>query len=132
MKPYGNIDPTALGGRLDQLEQFVYSMNEKTINPGQGMGRGEGENVPVNGVTGFPTRHPLVGDSNVLIQSVTFDNKTYAIPTMIGGKKLSGREAVAIAKEHGLGNYPAFDSVQMAEDWIQRNHGNIGPDGQLR
>jgi len=39
VKAYGNIDSGALGGRLEQLEQFVYSMNKKAISRG-GQGTG--------------------------------------------------------------------------------------------
>ena len=84
----------------------------------------------------FPTKHPMVknkdgGISNVKMISVGFDDRTYAIPSMVNGKQLSDDEAEEIARTMGLDKYPSFDSVDEAEAWIQENHGNIDAEGRL-
>jgi hypothetical protein len=102
----------------------------------------------------FPTNHPMNGRSNVRLMSVggpkpepdepvtstifdgdqsrASDELVRAIPTMVDGKQLSNDEALAIAKRHGLDKYPTFTTVEEAEAWIEKNHGNITEDGRLR
>lgn len=85
----------------------------------------------------FPTNHPTVANpdgsvSNVRMMSVTYTgddgvDTTYVIPTMVEGKPLERPEAIAIARSHGLRNYPSFKDVPEAEAWIQANHGKIRP-----
>lgn len=93
---------------------------------------------PVNNWSGyFPTRHPYVGSSNVILASHSFPDRTgrmltYAIPTMVDGKKLSGNAPVELALSHGLENYPAFNSVPDAERWIEVHHGHIDEMGRFR
>lgn len=84
----------------------------------------------------FPTNHPPIKNaggsvSNVVLMSVGFGTKTFAIPTMVEGVQLTPERAIEIAKEQGLRKYPSFDTVDEAEEWIQKNHGNISADGRL-
>jgi hypothetical protein len=102
---------------------------------------GQFEMFPETHTTGaweFPTRHPMVknpdgSSSNVVMSSFTFTeggkDKTYVIPTMVDGIPLKNKDAVALARKHGMEKYPVFDSVPEAESWIQKNHGNIIPKG---
>jgi hypothetical protein len=89
----------------------------------------------------FPTKHPKVknadgSSSNVRLGSFTEGGKTYVVPTMVEGIRLSGKAAFSLAKEHGLDKYPAFEGATMAEQvdnaeaWIQENHGNIAAPGK--
>lgn len=85
----------------------------------------------------FPTKHPMVKNkdgstSNVRLGSFTEGKKTYAIPTMVNGVQLKGKAAFGVARKHGLEKYPSFDSVDKAEAWIQKNHGNIAAPGKNR
>ena len=75
----------------------------------------------------MPGNYPVVDNSNVLLSSMTDEKgKVYAIPTMWDGKKdHTDKEAWARAKRLGLSKFPSFDSVEEAEAWIQKNHGNI-------
>ena len=82
------------------------------------------------GVWVFPTKHPKVknpdgSSSNVRLGSFTEGKKIYAVPTMVEGKQLTGKAAFGLAKKHGLGKYPSFETVGKAEKWIKKNHGNI-------
>lgn len=90
----------------------------------------------------FPTNHPFKGgDSNVLLATTggknpddptgLTDEPVHVFPTMVEGKKLSGDAALAIAVENGLDNYPVFETIEDAQQWIDLNHGNIDPQGRL-
>lgn len=81
----------------------------------------------------LPTKHPSVDRSNVLFSSITDDKgKTYAIPTMIEGMKFTGEQAANVAKSHGLDKYPSFKTVEEAESWIQKHHGDIDEEGKYK
>jgi hypothetical protein len=88
------------------------------------------------GFVGFPTKHPLVdngnGSSNVILSGGEVDGREYVFPTMIDGKKYSAEEALNIAKENGLENYPSFGTWQEGEAWAKKYHGNINEDGTVR
>tara|TARA_B100000809_G_scaffold11750_1_gene10956 strand:- start:2251 stop:2631 length:381 start_codon:yes stop_codon:yes gene_type:complete len=80
----------------------------------------------------FPTQHPYVynkdgSTSNVLTITVEMDGKHYVIPSMVGGKKLSGTAAVAVAKKHGLKNYPSFRTAAEALTASKKLHGKQPP-----
>ena len=78
----------------------------------------------------FPTKHPHVDNSNVLMVGVGFDRER-VIPTMVGGEKLSLDEAIGVAEKHGLKNYPSFRSPAEATRWAEINHGRITPEGEV-
>jgi hypothetical protein len=86
----------------------------------------------------FPTRHPDVAHpdgshSNVVMMGMgTATGREYVIPTMVGGKQLSVREAEDTARAQGLHKYPSFKTPQEGEAWAAENHGNIGEDGFLK
>lgn len=80
----------------------------------------------------FPTKHPMKGNSNVVMAGVNIDGMERVIPTMVDGKQLSVKEAVAIARRKGLDKYPAFKTVEEANAFAEKNHGNINEDGTLR
>ena len=79
----------------------------------------------------FPTKHPMVGNSNVLMTGVAMGDREYVIPTMVDGKKLNIRDAVTIAKQHGLDKYPSFTSRKDADAFAKKYHGSIDEDGFL-
>ena len=86
--------------------------------------------------TGFPTLHPTVKNSdgsvsNVLLSGFSIGGREYVIPTMVDGKKLSSKEAVALAKKHGLENYPSFDTVEEGERFAQQYHDQIDENGRV-
>ena len=91
----------------------------------------------LNEFKGFPTRHPMVQNedgsrSNVILSGVTLDDgRVVAFPTMIDGVKHTHEEALKIAFEHGIDNYPAFDSPEALNAWAEANHANINEDGTL-
>jgi len=108
-----------------------YHVPTETYNP-------EPEKKPV-----FPTKHPFVQNedgsvSNVILSGediMTKDDKydyTIAFPTMVGGKRYSKDEAFQIAKDHGIENYPRFNSVKEMNQWAEQNHGNIDENGVLQ
>jgi hypothetical protein len=78
----------------------------------------------------FPTKHPHVNNSNVLMAGVGLD-KERVIPTMVGGEKLSLDDAIMVAEKHGLKNYPSFRSPAAATRWAELNHGRITPEGEV-
>lgn len=89
----------------------------------------------------FPGNYPLVENkegtqSNVLLSTFSVDmggkRKTFAIPTMVGGKRLSPDDAFKTAKTQGLENYPSFDTEEAAQSWINANHGKISESGQMK
>jgi len=95
-----------------------------------------GEDLIPSGFTGFPTSHPSVKNddgskSNVLLGGYEINGKEYVIPTMVGGKKLTPKQAVAVARKNGLENYPSFDSVEAGEKFAQKYHSKFGEDGKL-
>ena len=84
----------------------------------------------------FPTKHPFVSNddgskSNVILGTFEFDGNHVVIPTMVDGKKLSDKEAVSIARENGLQNYPTFDTAKEADRWAEENHSKINEDGEI-
>lgn len=85
-----------------------------------------------SGFTGFPTKHPTVDGSNVLLSGFEIDGKEYVIPTMVGGEKLTDKQAVEVAKQNGLENYPSFDTVKEANKFAEKFHDKIAEDGTLR
>jgi len=97
---------------------------------------------PVGWSGQFPTRHPVVprldgemGGSNVVLSGFTFELedgivREFLIPTMVGGKQLSDEEAIAVAEEHGLGNYPSFAEPGEASAWAEANHHLIDESGK--
>jgi len=42
------------------------------------------------------------------------EGRHYVIPSMVGGKQLSGRQAVRVAERMGLRNYPSFATADKA------------------
>ena len=89
----------------------------------------------------FPSNHPLVKNkdgsySNVLTSTFALGPpgkiKHYVIPTMVGGKKLSGKDAVAVAKRYGLGKYPSFDTAAEALAASKRLHDKQPPPSPRR
>lgn len=60
------------------------------------------------------------------------DNKTFVIPTMVGGKQLSVKDAVNTARSYGVTNYPSFTKPGEAEQWAQRYHGSIDEKGRVK
>jgi|TARA_B100000809_G_scaffold266917_1_gene332966 hypothetical protein len=92
-------------------------------SPPKGYARGRGP---------FPTQHPYVynkdgSTSNVLTITVEMDGKHYVLPSMVDGKKLSGRAAVSVAKKHGLKNYPSFKTAAEALEASKKLHGKQPP-----
>lgn len=86
---------------------------------------------------GFPSSHPFVSNkdgskSNVKLATVGLGDKTFVIPTMVGGKDLSIQQAVKTAKDYGLSNYPSFTNPQDAESWSKKYHGSIDEKGRLK
>ena len=63
--------------------------------------------------------------SNVLMATFEVDGRHYALPTMVGGKQLSGFDPLQAAEERGLSKFPNFATQEEAEQWISENHGNI-------
>jgi len=88
------------------------------------------------GITGFPTKHPSVKNadgskSNVLLSGFEIGGKEYVIPTMVGGEKLTDKQAVEVAKQNGLKNYPSFDTVEEANKFAEENHNKIDANGNI-
>jgi hypothetical protein len=86
---------------------------------------------------GFPSSHPFVSNkdgskSNVKLATVGLGDKTFVIPTMVGGKDLSIQQAVKTAKDYGLSNYPSFTNPQDAINWSKKYHGSIDEKGKLK
>ena len=50
---------------------------------------------------------------------------------MVGGKQLEGTSPVDTAREMGLRHYPSFDTLPAAQEWAQKMHGRIDPEGRL-
>ena len=85
----------------------------------------------------FPTKHPIVKNpdgsrSNLKLASFGFTDASgkerhYAIPTMVGGEQLTDKEAVAVAKSHGLDKYPSYETVKEVEAWSGKEHGKFAP-----
>jgi len=85
----------------------------------------------------FPTQHPVVQNSDGSSSNVKFgtfgvDDKQYVIPTMVSGKQLSDKDAFNTAKQYGIDNYPAFNTVEEADAWAKKYHGKISPDGIVK
>ena len=87
----------------------------------------------------FPTKHPMVENedgshSNVVIigHSESDDGPVYAVPTMVGGKQLSARDAINLARDNGLQNYHSDPTPEAHNKWAGENHGNIGEDGFMK
>ena len=86
---------------------------------------------------GFPSPHPFVSNkdgskSNVKLATVGLGDKTFVIPTMVGGKDLPIQQAVKTAKDYGLSNYPSFTNPKDAENWSKKYHGSIDEKGKLK
>jgi hypothetical protein len=86
---------------------------------------------------GFPSSHPFVSNkdgskSNVKLATVGLGDKTFVIPTMVGGKDLSIQQAVKTAKDYGLSSYPSFTNPQDAINWSKKYHGSIDEKGKLK
>jgi len=86
---------------------------------------------------GFPSPHPFVSNkdgsrSNVKLATVGLGDKTFVIPTMVGGKDLSIKQAVKTAKDYGFSNYPSFSNPKDAESWSKKYHGSIDEKGRLK
>ncbi len=80
----------------------------------------------------FPTHHPLVQNpdgshSNVRTMTVGINDRTYVLPSMVGGKQLEEEEAIRLAERRGLQNYPSFATHDKAEQWIEQHHGSQDP-----
>lgn len=81
----------------------------------------------------FPTHHPLVQNpdgshSNVRTMTVGINDRTYVLPSMVGGKQLEEEDAIRLAERRGLRNYPSFATHDKAEQWIEQNHGSQDPE----
>ena len=93
--------------------------------------------APLYGFAGFPTKHPMVQNkdgsrSNVVLSGATLDDgRVVAFPTMIDGVKHTSDEALKIAEEHGIENYPFFDSPEALNKWAEANHANFDENGNL-
>lgn len=86
--------------------------------------------------TGFPTKHPLVRNpdgsvSGALLGGFEIDGRHYVIPTMVGGKRLTGEQAVDIARQYGLDKYPSFATEQEASAFAQKYHSRIDENGRI-
>ena len=86
---------------------------------------------------GFPSSHPFVRNkdgskSNVKLATVGLGDKTFVIPTMVGGKDLPIQQAIKTAKDYGLSNYPSFSNPQDAENWSKKYHGSIDEKGKIK
>lgn len=103
---------------------------------------GSQKNAPATyttpGIKAFPTQHPYVknkdgGESNVLIfgYQPKKDSPIYAIPSMVGGIKLSEPEAIKIAKGFGLEKYPQHKTPEEHNKWAQEFHGRINKKGVI-
>ena len=80
----------------------------------------------------FPTHHPLVQNpdgshSNVRTMTVGVGDRTYVIPSMVGGKQLEEEMAIQLAQRRGLQSYPSFATHDKAEQWIEQHHGSQDP-----
>ena len=85
----------------------------------------------------FPTQHPNVKNpdgsmSNVKLGTFEVDGMQYVIPTMVGGKQLSGKEAFETAKQYGFDKYPSFKTAEEADAWARKYHGSVMPDGTIK
>jgi len=60
--------------------------------------------------------------------TVGIDDRTYVIPSMVGGKQLEEEEAIQLAQSQGLQNYPSFSTHEKAAQWIEENHGSQSPE----
>jgi hypothetical protein len=93
--------------------------------------------APLDGFTGFPTKHPMVKNkdgsrSNVILSGATLDDgRIVAFPTMVDGVKHTPDEALKIAEENGIENYPFFDSIDELNEWAEANHANFDENGNL-
>ena len=78
----------------------------------------------------FPTKHPMVGESNVVTTTVSFDGKHFILPSMVGGENLiEGDEFINVARKKGLKNYPAFNDPKIASAVSKLMHGGVLEDG---
>tara|TARA_R110001606_G_scaffold371870_2_gene528784 strand:- start:85 stop:450 length:366 start_codon:yes stop_codon:yes gene_type:complete len=78
----------------------------------------------------FPTKHPMVGESNVVTTTVSFDGEHFILPSMVGGKNLmKGDKFIEVAKEKGLKNYPSFNNSKIASAVSKLMHGGVLEDG---
>ena len=99
-------DERALNARLDSI---LKSMDGKQV---------------------FPTKHPMVGESNVVTTTVSFDGQHFILPSMVGGENLmEGNEFINVARKKGLKNYPAFDDPKIASAVSKLMHGGVLEDG---
>ena len=78
----------------------------------------------------FPGKYPYVKNddgtvSNVMTSVIGVDDKFYVIPTMIGGKKYSVKDATNIAIKKGINNYPKYNTLPDAENFSKNIHDKI-------
>lgn len=93
------------------------------------------ESVPSE-IVKFPTKHPFVQNpdgsrSNVVLGGFEIDGKNYIIPTMVGGKRLSNEEALAIARQNGLDKYPWKATREEADAYAQKIHSLVDEQGNI-
>lgn len=68
--------------------------------------------------------------SSVKSMMVEFDDRTFVLPTVYGGKILDKDEAIAKAKEIGLNKFPSYDSQEEAEKRYDQLHKFMEKDTQ--
>lgn len=69
------------------------------------------------------------GSRSTLLQTtIEANGKTYNIPTVWGGKILSGQEAIAKAKAEGLDKFPSYPDEATAEARYQQMHAYMEKD----
>lgn len=85
---------------------------------------------------GFYTDHPMRimedgSKSNVVMSSMSDEEWTYVVPTMMRGKLYTPEEAWEIhaGTDGRLSTLPRFKKLEDAEAWIEENHGRIAADG---
>ena len=85
----------------------------------------------LNGKMVFPTNHPMdkSGKSNVITSTVSFDDMTYIIPTMVEGKELSEDEAIDLALKNGLEKYPSYEDPTVAREVSVQMHDRVSSKG---
>lgn len=63
---------------------------------------------------------------------VNLDGKERVIPTLLGGQQFSDDDAIASARQHGLDNFPSFDTVEEATTYAQSRSEALGRQEEAR
>lgn len=73
-------------------------------------------------------KNPDGTNSSLLAFTRTFDDKTYILPSIWNGARLSTEDATNRAMEHGLEKFPSYGSVNEAEARYKTIHGILEQD----